>query len=353
MAAALDVRGRRVLDVGCGWGGLCERLVVQHGAREVVGLTLSAAQADHAASRPVSGVDVRLESWVEHDPSAPYDAIACIEATEHLANDRLTQDEKYEVYAAFFQRLAGWLVPEGGLALQLICLDDVSHARSRPGRGPVSALIGTGIFPEAMSAALGELVLAWEPHFRLERFRVHPDHYARTFRAWNLSLRANRREAAALVDPATLRTVERYLAAGEALFRLGEQTLYRVVLRRRPSPKTWQSPLRPSLGAPAATASPSLPSPSASPEAVRAHYDLSNDFFALWLDPTMTYSSGLFEDGEGDGELQRAVRRKVDFFWTRSTFPRAAGCWTSDAGGGRRWPGHASATASSPRWASP
>ena len=91
-----------------------------------------------------------------------------------------------------------------------------------------------------MSASLGELALAWEPHFRLERFEARPDHYVRTFRAWNLALRADRERAAALVDAPTLRLVERYLAAGEALFRLGEQTLYRVVLRRRPTPKVWR-----------------------------------------------------------------------------------------------------------------
>jgi cyclopropane-fatty-acyl-phospholipid synthase len=310
VATVLDVRGKRVLDVGCGWGALAERLVVQHGAREVVGLTLSAAQVDRAAARRVPGVDVRLENWVAHDAGSPYDAIACVEATEHLASDRLTRDEKTEVYATFFERLAGWLVPEGRLALQLICLDDVSHAGSRPGRGPLSALIGTGIFPEAMSPALGELVPAWEPHFRMERFLVHPDHYVRTFRAWNLSLRARRREAEALVDPGTLRMIERYLAAGEALFRLGDQTLYRVLLRRRPAPKVWRSPLRPSLLATPETG----PSPPASPGAVRAHYDLSNDFFALWLDPTMTYSSGLWEPEETEADLQNAVRRKVDFF---------------------------------------
>jgi cyclopropane-fatty-acyl-phospholipid synthase len=313
VAGALDVPGKRVLDVGCGWGALAERLVARHGAREVVGLTLSAAQAGRATARRVPGVDVRRESWVEHEPGSPYDAIACIEATEHLASDRLTRDEKTEVYAAFFERLAGWLVPEGRLALQLICLDDVSHAGSRPGRGPLSALIGTGIFPDAMSAALGELVPAWEPHFRVERFLVHPGHYVRTFRAWNLSLRAHRREAEALVDPDTLRMIERYLAAGEALFRLGDQTLYRVLLRRRPAPKIWRSPLRPGLlGAPGADAS-----PPASPRAVRAHYDLSNDFFARWLDPTMTYSSGLWEAGdvvETESDLQRAVECKVDLF---------------------------------------
>ncbi len=322
-AAALDVGGGRVLDVGCGWGTLAERFAVHHGAREVVGLTLSAAQHAYAAGRRVPGVDVRLEHWADHVPRDPYDAVTCIEATEHLASDRLTPDEKTAVYAAFFERLAGWLVPEGRVGLQLICLEDVSHAGSRPGRGPLSELIRTEIFPEAMSPALGELVPAWEPWFRVERFLVRPHEYTRTFRAWNLSLRSRRAEAAALVDPATLRLVERYLAAGEALFRLGEQTLYRVVLRRRPAPKIWRSPLRPGLLDASPAPASGLGSP-ASPEAVRAHYDLSNDFFALWLDPTMAYSSGLWQPTEPESELERAVRRKNAFFLDALRLPVGA-----------------------------
>ena len=41
---------------------------------------------------------------------------------------------------------------------------------------------------------------------------------------------------------------------------------------------------------------------------IAAHYDLGNDFYRLWLDPSMTYSSALFENGETD--LERAQRRK-------------------------------------------
>ncbi len=310
-ASQLDLRGKSLLDVGCGWGALVRRCVSRHGARAAVGLTLSEAQRSYALDHGVPGADVRLESWVDHAPTDPYDAITCIEATEHLASDRLEPDDKLAVYAAFFERLASWLVPDGGLGLQLICLDDVNHAGSRPGRGPVTELIRTGIFPEAMSGSLGELALAWEPHFRLERFGVHPDHYARTFRAWNLALRSRHRQAAGLVDAPTLRLVERYLAAGEALFRLGEQTLYRVVLRRRRSPKAWRSPLRPSLVAAAAV--PERAATGASREAVQAHYDVSDPFFALWLDPSRTYSSGWWEAGDDDG-LEAATARKVRFF---------------------------------------
>ena len=310
-ADRLRVRGARVLDVGCGWGGLLDRFVRVHGAAGGVGITMSPAQAGYASTRDVPGVSYRLQSWVDHDPSEPYDAIACVEATEHFASDRLTPDEKVEVYREFFRRAASWLRPEGRLGLQLICLDNVGHAGSRPGRGPFTELILEHIFPESMSASLSELVLGWETHFRLEEFHDHPEHYRRTFRAWALDHRRHESEARALVGPDVSRTYARYFAGGEALFRLREQTLHRVILTRRPQPKTWAVTVRPSEleGA--------EPAPGASEAAVGSHYDVSNSFYRLWLGPTMMYSSAMWAPGEGPADLATAQDRKIDFFAER------------------------------------
>ena len=105
-ATELHVRGGRVLDIGCGWGALLNHFVGSHGVTGGVGLTLSQAQAAFARQRRVSDVDFRVESWIDHQPDSPYDAISCIEATEHLASDTLSADEKVDVYRAFFHRCA-------------------------------------------------------------------------------------------------------------------------------------------------------------------------------------------------------------------------------------------------------
>jgi cyclopropane-fatty-acyl-phospholipid synthase len=52
----------------------------------------------------------------------------------------------------------------------------------------------------------------------------------------------------------------------------------------------------------------------ASPSAVRAHYDLSNEFYALWLGPTMMYTAGLWALGDEPRNLTAATDRKIDFF---------------------------------------
>jgi cyclopropane-fatty-acyl-phospholipid synthase len=49
------------------------------------------------------------------------------------------------------------------------------------------------------------------------------------------------------------------------------------------------------------------------PEAIQHHYDAGDDFYRLWLDPGLTYSCALWQDGEPDGELAAAQQRKLDY----------------------------------------
>jgi cyclopropane-fatty-acyl-phospholipid synthase len=339
-AERLHVKGARVLDIGCGWGAMLDRLVRVHGAAAGVGITLSPAQASFAAKRAVPEVAFRVESWEDHEPSEPYDAIACVEATEHFASERLNPDEKVAVYRDFFRRASSWLRPGGRLGLQAICLDAVGHAGSRAGRGPFTDLILERIFPESMSASLSELVLGWETGFELDEFHAHPEHYRKTFRAWALAHRRHEALARKLVGEETRRTFAQYLAGGEALFRLREQTLYRVVLTKRPEPKVWAVTVSPSDVAEDHEAR------GASVTAVRAHYDLSNAFYRAWLGPSMMYSSGLWPhrgDGVGpaamDGhheeasDLEQAHRRKIDFF-ARHVLPEGIPVRVLDVGCG-------------------
>lgn len=322
-ATRLHVPGRRVLDIGCGWGAMLERMVRVHGAAGGDGLTLSSAQQACAQARGVPGVDYRLQSWVDFEPTAVYDAITCIEMTEHLASDALDPDGKVEVYRAFFERCAQWLGDGGRMGLQLICQDNVGHEGSRPGVGRMSELIRTAIFPESMPGSIAELALGWETNFRLEELVDHTDHYSRTFRAWGLATRQDVDRADRLVGGDNLRTFLRYFAAGEALFRLREHALYRVVLSKRPAPKRWASPL--SLGDLPDEQHDHRPDPadSASAAAIRAHYDRDDDFYQLWLGPTMMYSSAMWSPGE-DGPLEEALLRKIDYFATQAVPPGAS-----------------------------
>jgi cyclopropane-fatty-acyl-phospholipid synthase len=333
-ADRLGVHGGHVLDIGCGWGALLERFARVHRTASGTGLTLSPSQAGFAASRNVPGVSYLLQNWADHQPDRSYDAITCIEATEHFASETLSPDQKVEVYRAFFERAASWLRPGGRMGLQLICLDNVGHAGSRAGRGPFADLILGDIFPESMPASLSELVLGWETHFELDEFHDHPSHYQRTFRAWTLAFREQEALAQELVGPAACRAYARYFAVGEAVFRLREHSLYRVILTKRPKPKTWAVKVRPS-DIPADAGQADGPA-GASAAAVRSHYDLSNSFYQLWLGPSMMYSSAMWAPAETRADLARAQQRKIDFFAAR-VVPGAGPRRVLDVGCGWGW----------------
>lgn len=310
-AERLQVDGADVLDVGCGWGALLDRMRRRHGSASGVGLTLSANQVRRAGSRGVPDTAFLLQSWTDHAPAHPYDVVTAIESTEHFATDGCSSDTKVDVYREFFGAAASWLRPGGRMGLQLICLDGLGEQTSRLGRTPVGDLIGREVFPESLPASLAEMVLGWETDFRLSTFLDSTPDYVRTFRAWALAYRRRREEAERLVGPDVARRFDRYFAAGEVCFRLREHALYRVILTKRPQPKRWAVRVRPG-DVPAASSS----APGASADAVRAHYDLSDAFYASWLGPSMMYTSGLWNPGD-PLDLDAALDRKNDFFAER------------------------------------
>jgi len=223
----------RVLDVGCGWGGNLRRLAEHHGVIAGVGLTLSEAQHQYLASNPVPGAEIRLESWAEHRPPAPYDAILSYGAFEHFASDGSTRTERVAVYRRFFAACFDWLVPDGRLGLETIAHDDAPDTASPFGRGPLGDVV-LDVYPESLSPDLGELLLGLEPYFAVEILRSDAADFARTCRHWLLALRSAEFEATAMVGPDTYRAWYRYVLSSEVQFRMNTITNYRLVLRRRP-----------------------------------------------------------------------------------------------------------------------
>ena len=213
----------RVLDIGCGWGSTLRRLVDVHGVAHGTGLTLSATQAAHVATLD-RRIAVRLESWEDHVPEAPYDAIISIGAFEHFARTGQTPAERVAGYQRFFDACAGWLVPGGGLSLQTI-----AYGRDPGGH---SAFFESEIFPQSGLPTLAQVAEAAGPAFEVVSVRNDRAHYERTCRAWLANLKAHRAEAEALVGPKVVRRYQDYLKLSIVGFYTGKLTPLRIGMRR-------------------------------------------------------------------------------------------------------------------------
>jgi cyclopropane-fatty-acyl-phospholipid synthase len=221
---------KRVLDVGCGWGSTLKRLVEVHGVQQAVGLTLSNSQAEWISSFNQPQIDARVESWSDHVPTAPYDAIISIGAFEHFAQLNLSQDEKIAGYRAFFQRCHEWLQPGGCISLQ-----SISYENSR--REDFSQFYANEIFPESDLPRLADIATASERLFEVVALRNDREHYARTLRAWQKGLKANRTAAVNLVGEEVVSRYEKYLKFSIIGFHVGTMGLLRVTLRRIDNPR--------------------------------------------------------------------------------------------------------------------
>jgi cyclopropane-fatty-acyl-phospholipid synthase len=226
----------RVLDVGCGWGALLRRLVERHGAQHAVGLTLSQAQADWARQGADPRLEVRVESWSDHAPAAPYDAMISIGAFEHFARLEFSEREKVESYRAFFRFCQQWLKPGGRLSLQTFAYGN-TRSREEALRSASTQFLAKEIFPETDPPRLANIAEATEGSFEIVSLRNDRADYARTCRVWLENIRQNRPAIAALVGEEATARYERYLQYSFIGFETGSLDLLRITLRRIDPPR--------------------------------------------------------------------------------------------------------------------
>ena len=221
IAAKLLLRpGLRVLDIGCGWGGMALTLARDYGVR-VFGVTLSVEQLARARTRAAQAglADrVQFELLDYRDPAlpGPFDRIVSVGMFEHVGINH---------YNAFFKRVHGLLAP-GGIALV--------HAIGRSaGPRTTNPWLSRYIFPGGYSPALSEVFPSVERSgliaTDIEILRLH---YAETLRHWRRRFAAHRAEAADLWGEQFCRMFELYLAGSELAFRRLDHMVWQLQLAR-------------------------------------------------------------------------------------------------------------------------
>ena len=201
----LDRPGLRVLDIGCGWGGLALSLARDHGAR-VLGVTLSQEQLTEARARAeAAGLSdrVRFELRDYRSVTETFDRIVSVGMFEHVGVNH---------YAEFFATVRRCLKPDGVMLLHTIGRCE--------GPGSTNPWISKYIFPGGYSPALSEIMLPLERSgLRITDVEVLRLHYAETLRHWRRRFAANRDAIHTIYDERFCRMFEFYLAGSELTFR--------------------------------------------------------------------------------------------------------------------------------------
>ena len=236
-AAQIQARNaEHVLDVGCGWGALVRRLVETQGVQRATGLTLSDAQAQWCAQRPDPRVEIRIESWLDHAPTEPYDGIVSVGAFEHFAKADLTDAQRIAAYREFFTKCRNWLKPGGRLSLQTIAFGniDLTHVKEQDN----AKFFFNVIFPESVLPTLADIVAASDGLFEVINLRNDREHYSRTCQIWYQRLVARKAEALKIVDQEVYDRFVRYLKHSAYTFHAAYAGLLRIGFQRWDEPRT-------------------------------------------------------------------------------------------------------------------
>jgi cyclopropane-fatty-acyl-phospholipid synthase len=210
--------GMRLLDVGCGWGGMVMHAAAEHGVK-ALGVTLSRNQAEWAQAEIVRRglgdlAEVRHLDYRDA-PESEFDAISSIGLTEHIGKDQLPD---------YFQSLYDRLRPGGRL---------LNHCITQP-RTPLTRrldpFIARYVFPDGQLEPVGHLISVMnDTGFEVRHEENLREHYALTLAGWCANLEAHWDEAVAEVGIGRARVWRLYMAASRLGFERDNIQLHQVL----------------------------------------------------------------------------------------------------------------------------
>ena len=229
--------GARLLDIGCGWGGMVLH-AAEHFGVEAVGITLSKEQASLATSRVeraglAGKVAIRLQDYRDID-DGPYDAICSIGMFEHVGVERLRE---------YFQAIYRLLRPQARV---------LNHGISRPngalGRAHFTrrSFVERYVFPDGELHEVGAVAsLMQSCGLEVRDVECLREHYAQTLRCWVANLEANWDEAVQLVGAPRARIWRLYMAASALNFAANRTSIHQVLaVRTGPDGSSAMAPTR-------------------------------------------------------------------------------------------------------------
>jgi cyclopropane-fatty-acyl-phospholipid synthase len=205
--------GLRLLDIGCGWGGIA-KYAAEHYGCSVVGLTISREQQKFA-ERWCRGLDVQIQLRDYREIRGRFDCAVSVGMVEHVG---------FKNYRAYLQAVATSLGKNGRFLCQGIC-NPVSSNQLDP-------WIRRYIFPNSVLPSLSRLTKAAEGLFLVEEVLNLGPHYHPTLLAWEENFRRAWPRFAEYFDERFRRMWRFYLLSCAGAFRARSLQVYRILFTR-------------------------------------------------------------------------------------------------------------------------
>ena len=208
--------GQKVLDIGCGWGGMAFEVAKQSQC-EVTGISLSENQINYCRKK---AKELKLDNQVRFELSDyreikdKYDRIVSVGAFEHFGK---------KFYKTFFSKIKNIMTDDG------ICLLHTIGSVDEP--GPVQPFIQKYIFPGGIIPSLSDMITPIEKTgLILSDCETLIHHYDKTLKAWLDRFTQNKEKAKYLYDKEFVRMWEFYLASCSAAFKFKDLVVYQLQL---------------------------------------------------------------------------------------------------------------------------
>ena len=213
----LDIKpGQRVLDIGCGWGGMVYEIARQSQC-EVTGISLSENQINYCKKK---AKEFKLDNQVNfelcdyREVKGKYQRLVSVGAFEHIGK---------KFYKTFFKKVHNIMTDNG------ICLLHTIGTVNSP--GPTQPFIQKRIFPGGIIPSLSDLISSIEKTgLILADCETLIHHYDKTLKAWLDRFLKNKEKAKFLYNKEFVRMWEFYLASCSAAFKFRDLVVYQLQL---------------------------------------------------------------------------------------------------------------------------
>jgi cyclopropane-fatty-acyl-phospholipid synthase len=207
-------QGMRLLDIGCGWGGLAHLAAESYGV-EVEGITVSREQRKLAEER-CRGLPVQIKLMDYREIDGRFDRVVSVGMFEHVGPKN---------YAAYFATVNRVMADDGLFLLHTIGNYDTTHT--------TDAWIDKYIFPNGKVPSARQITRAVEPDFVIEDWHNFGQDYDPTLMAWWRNFDAAWPSLKGKYGERFYRMFKYYLNACAGYFRARQGQLWQIVLSKR------------------------------------------------------------------------------------------------------------------------